>query len=71
METRGLSRTPGATRRLKSTSRQSLGSNKRLGIAKGAQKYFFHFVMGVLITPDQCGRPALPTSSSNQRSYCI
>ena len=34
---------------------QSIGSDIRLGIAKVAQKSLFHFVMGVLITHDQCG----------------
>ena len=33
---------------------QSLGSNKRLEIAKGAQKSVIHFGMGVLIICDQC-----------------
>ena len=33
---------------------QSLGSNIRLEIAKVAQKSLIHFVMGVLITYDQC-----------------
>ena len=55
MENRGLSRTQGATMVLTLTFLQSLGSNIRLGIAKVAQKSLFHFVMGVLITHDQCG----------------
>ena len=33
---------------------QSLGSNKRLGIAKVAQKSLFQFERGVLILHDQC-----------------
>ena len=39
---------------LKLTSLQSLGSNKRLGIAEVAQKSRFHFLRGVLILQDQC-----------------
>ena len=54
METRGSLGPHGQSEVLKLTPLQSVGSNTRLEIAKVAQKSFFHFVMGVLITPDQC-----------------
>ena len=50
---------------LKLTPLQSVGSNTRLEIAKVAQKSFFHFVMGVCITPDQCDRTLCLDDSQN------